>query len=138
MDGQQYIALPANRELVRSIASRVLLELEPSGVELQLGYLEPLIDSAAKAEVIVADLWDEAGRFGNVDLLGPVVVPLVLEALAKGRTELTREEVKRAIRNARSSQGARRVDEIGHAINKALKDVRHPGDEEVEPCKMST
>lgn len=138
MDAQQYIALPANRELVKSVASRVLLALEPSGVELQLGYLEPLIDLAAKAEMIVADLWDEAGRFGNIELLGPIVVPLVLDALVKGRTAVRREDVKRVIRNARSSQGVRRIDEIGHAMNKALKDVRHAGDEEVETCRTST
>lgn len=118
MDVAMYVSVPANRELVKSITSRVLLELEPSGVELQLGYLEPLIDLTAKGELIVADLWDEAGRFGNVDLLGPVVVPLVLEALVRGRTAVTRGEVKRAIRNVRSSRGVDRIDEIEQVINR--------------------
>jgi hypothetical protein len=123
VDVAMYVSVPANRELVKSIASRILLELEPSGVELQLGYLEPLIDLAAKNEVIVADLWDEAGRFGNADLLGPVVVPLVLQALAQNEdlsAIITREDVKRIVLRVRSPQGRRRVEEIEQAINAAL------------------
>jgi hypothetical protein len=130
VNSERYLSVPANRELVRSIVSRVLLELEPSGAELELGYLEPLIDLAAKDEVIVADLWNEAGRFGNADLLGPIVVPLVLQALAHDKPGLRREEVKRAIRNARSSQGVRRLDEIEEAINKLLKELGSTKDQE--------
>ena len=123
MDAQQYIAIPANYELVKSVASRVLLELEPSGSELQLGYLEPLIELAAKGQVIAADLWNEAGRFGNADLLGPVVVPLLLAALAHDKLSLTRTEIKHVVRAARSSQGVRRLDEIEQTVNKVLKEV---------------
>lgn len=63
MNLEQYFSVPANRERVLSIVSRVLLALEPSGAELELGYLKCLIDLAVKAEVIVADRWDVAGRF---------------------------------------------------------------------------
>jgi hypothetical protein len=128
MDLVGFLSVLDNRELVRSITSRVLLALEPSGAELQLGYLEPLIDLAARDEVVVADLWDEAGRFGSADLLGPVVVPLVLWSLAQNKPVVTREEVKRAVRRARSPQGMRRLGELEQTINAALEEFVVPED----------
>jgi hypothetical protein len=133
VNSELYLSVPANRELVRSVVSRVLLMLEPSGTELKLGYLEPLIDLAAKNEVIVADLWDEAGRFGSADLLGPVVVPLVLQALAatnSGMVTISREDIKRMVLRVRSPQARRRVGEIEQAIKAALSGVRSAAPEE--------
>jgi hypothetical protein len=128
---KDYMSLQKNRELVKSIAVRVMRELEPSGTELMLGYLEPLIDLAAKNEVIVMDRWDEAGRFGNADLLGPVVVPLLVQALAEGNSKVTREDVRYAVVRVRSSQGRRRLMAIEQAINAALEGlgkIQEPGE----------
>jgi hypothetical protein len=123
VDAELYLSVPANRELVKSIASRVLLELEPSGVELDLGFLEPLIDLAVNDGVIVADAWDVAGRFGNVSLLGPIVVPLVLQVLREGRCQVERKDLKRAVSRALSSHGRRRLLEIEKAINAVLAEL---------------
>jgi len=131
MDLEQYFAVPANRERVLSIVSRVLLALEPSGAELELGHLEPLIDLAVKDEVIVADRWDVAGRFGNADLLGPLIVPLVVQAVRRsgeGAAAVTLEEVKSMVRRTRSPRGLRMFREIEQATNKALEsfgEARH-------------
>jgi hypothetical protein len=123
MNQELDVSRPDHQLLVQSIVSRVLLILEPSGAELELGYIQPLIELASKNEVIEADLWDEAGRFGNADLLGPLVVPLVVFALASAngrRAAVTSEDVKRMVLRIRSSQGRRRMQEIEQAINTAL------------------
>lgn len=123
MNSEPYLSVSVNRDRILAIASQVLLELEPSGAELELGYLEPLIEMAAKDEVMIADLWDEAGRFGNADLLGPLVVPLVAQALARvggGPATVTWEEVKGMVLRVRSPQGRRRAREIERATNTAL------------------
>ncbi|HEY2289854.1 MAG TPA: hypothetical protein VGM86_04045 [Thermoanaerobaculia bacterium] len=124
MELKEFVASPKNRELVRDAVTRAFQELEPSGIELQLGYLEPLIDLAARDEVITTDRWEEAGRFGNADLIGPILVPLVLEALALNKAEISREDVKRAVMRARSPQGRSRLVEIERAVNLALDEVR--------------
>lgn len=124
MDLKEFVAAPKNRELVRAAVTRAFQDLEPSGIELQLGYLEPLIDLAARDEVIAMDRWEEAGRFGNADLIGPILVPLIAEALALSKGKISREDVKRAVMRARSPQGRNRLVEIERAVNLALDAVR--------------
>lgn len=130
MDLQEFVAVPANRERIRSVATLVLLELEPGGAELKLGYMEPLIDLAALDEVILMDRWDVAGRFGSTDLLGPMVIYLVVQALARGNQSIAREEIKKVVLRARSGEGSRRIGEIERAVNRVLelrqtRDERH-------------
>jgi hypothetical protein len=119
----EFLAVPTNREAVRVVALRVLNKLEPSGAEVELGYLEPLIDMVARDEVATLDLWDEAGRFGTVDLLVPLIAPLVAQALARaegGIASVTVEDVKRMVLRVRSPQGRRRLREIERELNAAL------------------
>ena len=121
MDVGEFLAVPANREAVRAVALKALAKLAPG--EAELGYLEPLIDKAARDEVVAIDPWDEAGRFGSVDLLIPMVVPLVLQALARtegGTAAVTVEDVKRMVLRVRSPQGRRRLREIEQELNAAL------------------
>ncbi|HEV7505347.1 MAG TPA: hypothetical protein VGS07_10580 [Thermoanaerobaculia bacterium] len=123
MDVGEFLAVPANREAVRAVALKALTKLEPSGAEVALGYLEPLIDMAARGEVVTMDLWDEAGRFGTVDLLVPLVAPLVAQALARaggGIASVTVEDVKRMVLRVRSPQGRRRLREIEGELNAAF------------------
>jgi hypothetical protein len=127
MDVGEFLAVPANRVAVRAVALKVLAKLAPG--ETELGYLEPLIDKAARDEVVPLDPWDEAGRFGSVDLLIPMVVPLVLQALARaegGTAAVTVEDVKRMVLRVRSPQGRRRLREIEKELNAAF--VEHGGE----------
>lgn len=127
MEVGEFLAVPANREAVRAVAVKALAKLEPSGTEVELGYLEPLIDMASLDEVVTMDLWDEAGRFGTVDLLVPLVVPLVAQALARaegGTAAVTVEDVKRMVLRVRSPQGRRRLREIEKELNTALVEHR--------------
>lgn len=127
MDVGQFLSIPENREAVKSIAARVLAEVAPVEAEVAACYIEPLLDFAGRNEVVMVDLWDEPGRFGNLDLLVPLIVPLIATAMARAGegkgASVTREELKAMIVRTRSTQGRRRMEELGRVINAAL--ARH-------------
>jgi hypothetical protein len=124
MDVGSFLSIPENREAVKAIVSRVLAEVEPVEAEVAACYIEPLLDWAERGEVVSVDLWNEPGRFGNLDLLVRLIVPLVATAMARAGAgkegSVTREELKAMIVRTRSTQGRRRMEELGRVINAAL------------------
>jgi hypothetical protein len=124
MDVAEFLSNPGHREAVRALVERVLKEIEPVEAEVALEYVDPLLDLAAKDEVVVVDLWNEPGRFGNADLLVRLIVPLIAKTMARsaggGAAAVTRGEVKSMIVRVRSSRGRRRLDDLERVINAAL------------------
>jgi hypothetical protein len=134
MDVGEFLAIPENRNAVKAIVARVLAEVEPVEAEMAACYIEPLLDFAGREEVVTVDLWDEPGRFGNLDLLVPLIVPLIATAMARAgegtSASITREELKAMIVRTRSTQGRRRMEELGRVINAAL--TQHASETEAQ------
>jgi len=83
MNTEQFLSIPENRAVVRALCQRVLAEVAADEVADSADLIDPLMDMAARGEVVAVDTSDEHGGFGGSDLLVLVVVPMVVGVVSK-------------------------------------------------------
>jgi hypothetical protein len=81
MANERFLSLPQNRTTVENISMQVLAEVEPDELEIATRFIGPLIDLAARDEVVVRDPAHQPSGFGNADLIASVIVPIIVSAL---------------------------------------------------------
>lgn len=112
METVEFLSVPENRAMVRTISQRVLSKIEPDELEVSIGLIDPLIDMAAEGETVTTDTSDEPGSFGGADLMVMVVVPVVVAVVGDLLTELGKlgiEQLKKKLKQEKRTQSTVQV-----------------------------
>jgi len=125
MKNELFLSSPENRAAVKIISQRVLAEVEPDELGKAARFIEPLMDMAARDEVVVRDPAHQAGGFGSADLIVSVVIPTIVTALVNLLRQLETARMEAANKKKMESEVNQLIKaEVEQAMEEMLRRTR--------------